>query len=96
MTAESGVKDYQIKLKLIQMSKIVKIYSTPVCHYCSEAKTYFKDHNIPYTEFNVKDDLVARKEMTDISGSRSVPVITIDEHYIVGWNKQDFETLFDN
>lgn len=64
----------------------VVIYSTPTCHYCDKAKEFFKANGIKYEEHNVKDDLVARKEMIDKSGQMGVPVITIDDQVVTGFD----------
>lgn len=67
--------------------KKVTVYSTPVCHFCNMAKDYFKANNIPYESFDVSVDTEKRKEMMDISGQLGVPVITIDNDVIIGFNK---------
>ena len=69
----------------------VKIYSTPVCVYCKMAKEFFKKNNIQYEEFNVAQDLQARKEMFDKSHQMGVPVIDINGEIFVGFNRQDLE-----
>ncbi len=67
--------------------KEVTIYSTPNCTYCRMAKEYFKDNSVPYTEFNVAEDSTKREEMISMSGQMGVPVITIGNNLIVGFNK---------
>lgn len=65
----------------------VSIYSTPTCHFCHQAKEFFKANNIAYTEYDVATDLAKRKEMVDKSGQMGVPVIIIDEAITVGFDK---------
>lgn len=67
--------------------KNVTIYSTPTCHFCHMAKDFFKANNIAYTEYDVASDIEKRKEMLSKSGQMGVPVITIDEELIVGFDK---------
>ncbi len=67
--------------------KKVTVYSTPVCHFCNMAKDYFKANNIPFESFDVSVDTEKRKEMMEISGQLGVPVITIDNDVIIGFNK---------
>lgn len=69
------------------MMKNVTIYSTPSCHFCHMAKDFFKANNIAYTEYDVASNLEKRKEMVEKSGQMGVPVITIDEGLIVGFDK---------
>lgn len=65
----------------------VTIYSTPSCHFCHMAKEFFKEKNVPYTEYNVAADIEKRKEMIESSGQMGVPVIIIGDDLIVGFNK---------
>lgn len=75
--------------------KKVTIYSTPTCHFCKDAKTFFKDNNIEYTEINVATDLEERKKMIEKSGQMGVPVITIDDDILVGFNKDALKRALD-
>ena len=68
------------------MSKVT-IYSTPTCHFCHMAKDFFTSKGIPYEDFDVSLNMEKRKEMMDKSGQMGVPVITIDDKLIVGFNK---------
>jgi len=67
--------------------KSVTIYSTSTCHFCHMAKDFFKDNNVAYTEYNVGSDLEKRKEMIEKSGQMGVPVITIGDELVVGFNQ---------
>lgn len=71
------------------MNKKVEIYSTPTCTYCNQAKEYFKQNNIAYTEYNVGADMAKRQEMIEKSGQMGVPVIAIDGKLIVGFDKDE-------
>ena len=73
------------------MKKVV-IYSTPTCHFCALAKEYFAQNNIPYENYDVLSDLQKRSEMLDKSGQMGVPVITIDDQVIVGFDKPKIAT----
>lgn len=65
----------------------VSIYSTPTCHFCHMAKDFFKENNVDFTDYDVATDTDKRKEMVEISGQMGVPVITIGDKLIVGFNK---------
>jgi glutaredoxin-like YruB-family protein len=68
--------------------KNVSIYSTPSCHYCNEAKTFFKEEDIAYEAFDVAKDLAKRKEMVEKSGQMGVPVIIIGKEVMVGFDRE--------
>ena len=72
--------------------KKVVIYSTPTCPYCHRAKEYLSRKNISYLEYNVAENKDAAKEMMQKSGQMSVPVITIDEQIVVGFNQAQLDS----
>jgi glutaredoxin 3 len=66
------------------MSK-VKIYTTPICPYCTRAKALLKRKGAQVEEVDVFMDADARQEMEDKSqGRRTVPQIFIGEKHVGG------------
>jgi len=65
---------------------IVKVYSTPICPYCTMAKQFLKEHNIEFEDINVAKDEKAREEMVEKGGQLGVPVIEINNKVIIGFN----------
>ncbi|AKM82111.1 TPA: NrdH-redoxin [Candidatus Berkelbacteria bacterium] len=65
----------------------IKVYSTPTCPYCVQAKQYFKSRNIDFEDIDVSLDHEKAHEMIDLSGQMGVPVIKIDNDVIVGFDK---------
>lgn len=74
--------------------KDITIYTTTSCHYCQLAKQYFKEHNIPYTEYNVGEDIQKRNEMVELSGQLGVPVIHVGDTVLVGFQEKMFADAF--
>jgi len=75
--------------------KKVEIYTTPTCVYCKMAKSFFKEHNVSYAERNVAEDEKAREEMINKSGQLGVPVITIGEDVLVGYDEKTLKELLE-
>ncbi len=73
--------------------KKVVIYSTPTCPYCKRAKDYLFRKGVPFVDRNVAVDRDAAKEMIQKSGQMGVPVITIDNEIIVGFNQALLDKL---
>jgi glutaredoxin len=57
------------------------------------AKDFFKANNIPFTDYNVAEDMVKRTEMLDRSGQMGVPVIFIENEMIIGFNEKRLKDL---
>jgi len=71
----------------------VTIYTTPTCHFCHMAKDFFAENKIAFTEHNVASDLDKRKEMVQKSGQMGVPVITVGDQYVVGFDQERIKEL---
>ena len=65
----------------------MKIYSTPSCTYCNQAKTMLTEKGIKYQDVDISKDLEEKKKMIEYSGQMSVPVFDIDGKILVGYNK---------
>ena len=77
------------------MAKTVTIYSTPACHNCHDAKDFFKENNVEYTEFDVATDIERRQEMVEMTGQMGVPVIRIENDVVVGFDKAKLQELLE-
>lgn len=71
----------------------VTIYSTPSCHYCNEAKAYFAENGVKYKEVNVAANAEERAKLIKMSGQMGVPVITIGEFMVIGFNKSRLDEI---
>lgn len=66
---------------------MIKVYTTDSCPWCVKVKDYLKSKNVEFKEFNVQDDMMAREEMINKSKQMGVPVLDIDNHIIIGFDK---------
>lgn len=71
----------------------VTIYSTPTCHFCGMAKEFFKANNVQYTEHDVAADIEQRRTMIEKSGQMGVPVITVGDKLVVGFDEPELRAL---
>jgi glutaredoxin-like YruB-family protein len=71
----------------------VTIYSTPTCGFCHQAKEYFKEKNIQFTDFDVANDEKKAEEMIEKTGQTAVPVIDIDGQIVIGFDKEKINEL---
>lgn len=71
----------------------VKIYSTPTCPYCKQAKEFFKEKGVKFTDVDVSKDQKAQEEMVKKSGQMGVPVIDINGTVVVGFDRAKIESL---
>ena len=71
----------------------VTVYSTPTCPYCVYAKDFFKQNNVQFEDIDVTKDQVKAEEMIKKSGQMGVPVVTIDNDVIIGFQPEIFADL---
>jgi len=72
----------------------VTVYSTQNCPYCRMAKAFLEKYGVPYESIDVGADEKAARKMIELSGQRGVPVITVDDEVIVGFDAQRLNELF--
>ncbi len=74
-------------------NKVVVVYSTPTCPWCKKAKDYLTQKGITYTNYDVASDRDKAKEMVEKSKQMGVPVITIDNQVVIGFNQPQLDKL---
>ncbi|HOX34554.1 MAG TPA: FAD-dependent oxidoreductase [Methanoregulaceae archaeon] len=72
----------------------VTVYSTKNCPYCRMAKAFLDRQGVSYTSIDVGEDEAEARKMIALSGQRGVPVITVDDEVIVGFDSQRLNELF--
>lgn len=72
---------------------MIEIYSTENCHFCRQTKEYLKSHNIPFTEYNVTNDIEKRTEMITRSNGFAVPVVADGKDVFIGFDKKKLDDL---
>lgn len=71
----------------------VTVYTTPTCPWCTKVKSYLDEKGVAYHEANVAADASAAREMMEVTGQRSVPVITKGEQYVIGFNQTEIDRM---
>ena len=72
---------------------IIKVYSTPNCPYCHQAKDFLKSKKVSFKDINVAENRKSANEMIELSGQMSVPVIVIDKDIIIGFDANKLKAL---
>ncbi len=71
----------------------VTVYTTPQCPWCQKAKEFLDNRGVDYEEKNVAEDREAADQMIDLTGQRSVPVISKGSLYVVGFSPENIDKL---
>lgn len=71
----------------------VTIYTTQGCPHCERAKSYFADHGIAYTEYDIDVSRAARQEFLRLGGI-GVPLIMVGDKKLHGFSAARFARLY--
>ncbi len=71
----------------------VIVFSTPTCSFCNQAKRYFREKNIRFTDVDVSRNQSAARDMVRRTGQMGVPVILINNNPIVGFDRPKINQL---
>ena len=66
----------------------VIIYTTQTCPFCKMAKELLEHMRVPFIEKDVQQDRRLGEEMVHKSGQMGVPVLDINGHIIIGYDKE--------
>lgn len=69
-------------------NKIVKIYSTPTCMYCTMLKEYLEKNGKSFEDINVSENQEAARYVAEKTGQLGVPVTEIDGQFIIGFDQK--------
>lgn len=73
----------------------ITVYTTSTCPYCVMAKQYLTERGVPYKELNVSENRQALKEMVELTGRKSVPVIRCGNDVLVGFSPSRLDQLIE-
>ncbi len=68
----------------------VVLYGTPSCPHCATARAYLKEHQIAFTDFDLKSDEKAVRDFKQLGGT-GVPLLLVGERRITGFNQSVLE-----
>ncbi|XOB42261.1 MAG: glutaredoxin family protein [Candidatus Nealsonbacteria bacterium] len=71
----------------------VRVFSTKVCPYCVVLKQFLNDNKIEFEDLDVSENAEARKEMIEKTGQMGVPVIEINDQFVIGFDKKKISEL---
>lgn len=74
------------------MSKVT-VYTSSTCPWCVRAKKYLNSIGVSYKEVNVAKDFRGAVEMMKKSGQRGVPVLDINGNIVIGFDKEQIDSL---
>jgi glutaredoxin len=80
-------------LPAVVNSPAVIMYSTARCGYCKRARTFFRQNNIPFREYDVETSHKGRKDFARLNG-RGVPIILIGNQRMNGFTAEGFMALY--
>jgi glutaredoxin 3 len=60
---------------------------------CKQAKEFLRSEGIAFEDINVMENVDARQELIRITGQMAVPVITVGEDVIRGFDKPRLKAL---
>lgn len=76
-----------------QKEQKVVMYATSWCPYCQQARNYFHQQGIAYTEYDIERDAAAKKRY-QVFGGRGIPVIFVGKRRMNGFSISGFNRIY--
>ncbi len=71
----------------------IRVFSTPTCPYCVTLKEFLKEKGFEFADIDVSQDQGALEEMVGRTKQMGVPVIDINDEFIIGFDKEKISKL---
>ncbi len=81
--------------KIAEKNPVV-LYVAPGCSSCDLARAYLQKRKVPFTEQNVENNVGLQQKLKEITGSVSVPAITIGDKVMKGYLESILEGELDD
>ncbi len=75
-----------------EQQKVV-MYATSWCPYCQQARNYFRQQGIAYTEYDIERDAEAKRRYQAFGG-RGIPVIFVGKRRMNGFSTSGFNRIY--
>ncbi len=75
------------------VDKKVVIYSAAWCGVCKQAKRYFREHDVPFTDYDVETSAKGKADYSRLNG-HGVPIILVGSARMDGFSAGGFEQLW--
>lgn len=82
----AALADYDTEQKVV-------MYATSWCPYCQQARNYFRQQGIPYTEYDIERDMEAKRRYQAFGG-RGIPVIFVGKRRLNGFSVSAFNKIY--
>ena len=76
-----------------QKEQRVVMYATSWCPYCQQARNYFRQQGISYTEYDIERDADAKRRYQSFGG-RGIPVIFVGKRRMNGFSVSGFNRIY--
>ena len=70
----------------------VILYSVPVCDACDLVRNLLERNGVPFTEKDAGNDISVQKELMDLAGQLSVPLLSVGEDVVDGYSSTAIES----
>lgn len=82
----AAMADYDKEQKVV-------MYATSWCPYCQQARNYFREQGIAYTEYDIERDAEAKRRYQAFGG-RGIPVIFVGKRRMNGFSVSGFNKIY--
>lgn len=71
----------------------IKLYIRTGCPYCDMIRNLLKYHNVEYEAIEISRDIEKQKELQEISGQDTTPVLQVDDKIFIGFDREKIKEV---
>lgn len=90
--SREGGGSQNVDMESLKENYPVTFYTTTNCEACEVMRVYMIARDVPFTTKNVADNVELQEELISLSGELAVPVITVGDDMINGYNMAELRS----
>lgn len=71
----------------------IRLYIRAGCPYCDMVKNLLKYHNVDFESVEISRNLEKQKELQELSGQCTTPVLIIDDKVFIGFDREKIKEV---
>lgn len=71
----------------------IRLYIRSGCPYCDMVKNLLKYHNIEFEMIEISRDFEKQKELQELSGQCTTPVLQVDDKFFIGFDREKIKEV---
>lgn len=73
----------------------IRLYTTPTCSYCRDAKAWLDEHGCEYEAIDITSDVKLLREWRELTNGAGVPTLAHGNDFVIGFSPERYAQVLE-